>query len=413
MVKTSNIRRIFNGDFTKLWIGQLISNFGDNFFYMGLMATILYILELDAKYLGFLMVMIAIPTLLFGPIAGSYVDRWNRKHVMAVADILRGLIVLSLVFYHELWYIYGSVFMLATVSRFFYPAQSAIIPDIVDEDVLMSANSFSQTTYMLASILGPAIGAGLIGIFGVQSVFFFDGISFFISSIFIMSMAFSGIVERKDSTMAVWSETIEGIKFSFRHPVIKGVMVYVFMLILFFGGFGPIYMVFIRDVLHMGLFQMGVLEGLQGVGALIASITIGIVGSVFSKKSMVFGANMTLAGMVMLLVLFPYPWVAFQTLAFFGVSMVFFNTPITTLLQESAPDEMRGRVFGAFGAIMQIASLTSTGVETMAADIIGVSKVMLSVAVMGLIFGLVFFSFRKNREIFEQQSLSPESDAGT
>ena len=97
----SNIRRIFNRDFTKLWIGQLISNFGDNFFYMGLMATILYVLDLDAKYLGFLMVMIAVPTLIFGPIAGSYVDRWNRKHLMAVADVLRGFIVLSLVFYHE------------------------------------------------------------------------------------------------------------------------------------------------------------------------------------------------------------------------------------------------------------------------------------------------------------------------
>ncbi len=410
MASLSNIRRIFNRDFTKLWIGQLISNFGDNFFYMGLMATILYVLDLDAKYLGFLMVMIAVPTLIFGPIAGSYVDRWNRKHVMAVADVLRGFIVLSLVFYHELWYIYGSVFMLATVSRFFYPAQSAIIPDIVDEDVLMSANSFSQTTYMLATILGPAMGAALIGMFGLRSVFLFDGISFFVSSMCIMWMSFSGEVKRTNEKKEVWHETAEGIKFSFRHPVIKGVMLYIFILILFFGGFGPLYMVFIRDVLHMNLFQMGVLEGLQGVGSLIGSITIGVMGSAFSKKSMVFGANMTLAGMVVLLVLFPYSWVAFQTLSFFGIAMVFFNTPVTTLLQESAPDEIRGRVFGAFGAIMQIATLLSMGVETVLADAVGVSSVMLAVGILGLLFGLSFFSFKKNRAVFEQQGLNGENN---
>ena len=412
MVDVSGMRRIFNRDFTKLWIGQLISNFGDNFFYMGLMATILYILELDAKYLGFLMVMIALPTLMFGPIAGSYVDRWNRKRVMAVADILRGLIVLSLVFYHELWYIYGSVFMLATVSRFFYPAQSAIIPDIVEDDVLMSANSFSQTTYMLATILGPAIGAALIGMFGVTSVFLFDGISFFISSLFIMWMRFSGDVEGREGEKNVWKETIDGIRFSLKNPVIKGVMTYIFVLILFFGGFGPLYMLFIRDVLHMGLFQMGVLEGLQGVGALIASITIGIVGSVFSKKSMVIGANITLSGMVILLVLFPHPAVAFQALSFFGIAMVFFNTPVTTILQESSPDEIRGRVFGAFGAIMQIATLISMGVESMMADVVGVGPVMLSVGLAGLVFGIAFFSVKRNREIFEQQGLSPDNDAG-
>ncbi len=400
----SGMRQVFNRDFTKLWIGQLISNFGDNFFYMGLMATILYVLKLDASYLGMLMVMMAIPTLIFGAVAGTYVDRWNRKRVMIVADILMGLIVLSLVFYNELWYIYASMFMLATVSRFFYPAQSAIIPDIVEDEVLMSANSLSQTTYMLASILGPALGASLIGFFGIRSVFLFDGISFFISAAFILSMRFSGEVEKKEVRTGVWGETAEGIKFAWKNPVIRGIIIYVFVLMLFFGGFGPLYMIFIRDVLHMGLFQLGVLEGLQGTGALIASITIGLVGSAYSKKSMVLGANIVMGGMVMLLVMFPEPWVAFQVLSFFGVGMVFFNTPLTTLLQESAPDEIRGRVFGAFGAIMQIASLISMAAETMLADIAGVSMVMFSVGLMALIFGLVFFSFRKNREIFEEHA---------
>ncbi len=398
--KDSNLRRVFRGDFSKLWVGQLISNFGDNFFYIGLMATILYRMKLGAEYLGLLMVMMAVPTLVFGPIAGSYVDRWNRKHVMIVADILRGMIVLSLVFYAELWYIYGSIFMLAVVSRFFYPAQTAIIPDIVDKDVLMSANSFSQTTYMLSAILGPALGAALIGFFSIDFVFFFDGISFFISAFFILIMRFSGAVKNRKKKENVWKETLEGISFSRKSPVIRGIMIYVFVLMLFFGGFSPLFMIFIRDVLKLGLFQLGVLQGLQGVGSLIASLVIGILGAAFSKKNMVFGASLTIGATLSVLVIFPYPFVAFQAMAFFGISVVFFNTPLTTLLQEAAPDNIRGRVFGAFGALMQVAALTSMAVESIAAGILGVSIVMFFVGILTITFSLAFFSKKKNREIF-------------
>ena len=397
----SNIRRVFRGDFLRFWIGQLISNFGDNFFFMGLIAIILYRMRLGAGYIGLLMVMMAVPTLVFGPIAGSYVDRWNRKHTMMAADIIRGFIVLSLLFYSELWYLYASIFMLATASRFFYPAESAIIPDIVEKDVLMSANSFSQTTYMLASIIGPGIGAAMIGIFGIDSVFLFDGISFFISALSIFIMRFSGKVEKKDGEKNVWKETIEGIRFSFRTPIIRRIMFYVFILLLFFGGTNPLFTVFIRDVLHMGLFQMGIIQGLQGAGALIASITVGIIGGAFSKRNMILGASLTIGSALCIIVIFPNPLVMYQAMAFFGISSVFFNTPFTTLIQEAAPDSIRGRVFGAFGALMQIAILTSIAVESVAASIFGVSVVMFSVGLVVSIFSLAFFSVKKNREIFE------------
>ena len=399
---SSNIGKVFRGDFLKFWIGQLISNFGDNFFFMGLLAIILYRMNLGAGYVGLLMVMMAIPTLVFGPIAGSYVDRWNRKHTMIAADIIRGFIVLSLLFYSDLWYIYASIFMLATASRFFYPAESAIIPDIVEKDVLMSANSFSQTTYMLASIIGPGIGAAMIGMLGIDSVFLFDGISFFISALSLFIMRFSGRVERKDGGRNVWKETVEGIRFSFRTPIIRTIMLYVFVLLLFFGGTNPLFVVFIRDVLHMDLFQMGIVQGIQGSGALIASITVGIVGGAFSKRNMILGASLTIGLSLCVLTLIPNPFIMYQAMAFFGISSVFFNTPFTTLIQEAAPDNIRGRVFGAFGSLIQVAVLTSMVVESVAASVFGASAVIFSVGLMVSLFSLAFFSVKKNREIFDR-----------
>ncbi len=371
---------------------------------MGLMAIILFRMRLDAGYLGLLMVMMAIPTLIFGPIAGTYVDRWNRKHTMMMADILRGLIVLSLIFYAQLWYIYASIFMLATVSRFFYPAQSAIIPDIVEKDILLSANSFSQTTYMLSAILGPAIGAALVGIFGIDSVFLFDGLSFFISAFFIFLMRYSGAIkgmkDRKKSERNLWKETADGIRFSMKNPVVRTIMIFVFVLVLFFGGFDPLFMIFIRDILNMGLFNLGILMSMQGISSLLASLVIGIVGAAFSKKNMVLGASLTIGSTASVLVLFPYPFVAFQAMAFFGIGTVFFSTPLTTLLQEAVPDTIRGRVFGTFGAIMQIASLSSMAVESIAADLFGVREVMFTVGFSVVVFSAAFFSKKKNREMF-------------
>ncbi len=401
MLSNSNISKVFRGDFLKFWIGQLISNFGDNFFYMGLMAIILYRMHLNAGYLGLLMVMMAIPTLIFGPIAGSYVDRWNRKHTMIVADILRGFIVLSLLFYSELWYIYASIFMLATVSRFFYPAEGAIIPDIVEKDVLMSANSFSQTTYILSSILGPGIGAAMVGILGINSVFIFDGLSFFISALSISLIRYSGEIKEKGEKGSIWAETVEGMRYAKNNRVIRVLMIFIFVLLLFFGGMNSLYMVFVRDVLHMDLFYLGLMESLNGTGSLIASIFVGVLGGALSKKNMVLGASLTIGASMVILTLFPNIFIAFETMAFFGVSMVLFNTPITTLMQEAAPDSIRGRVFGSFGAIMQVAMLSSMAVETSAADIFGVKNVLFAIGIGVMLFTIAFFSVKNYREVFE------------
>jgi len=401
VLSNSNISKVFRGDFLKFWIGQLISNFGDNFFYMGLMAIILYRMHLNAGYLGLLMVMMAIPTLIFGPIAGSYVDRWNRKHTMIVADILRGFIVLSLLFYSELWYIYASIFMLATVSRFFYPAEGAIIPDIVEKDVLMSANSFSQTTYILSSILGPGIGAAMVGILGINSVFIFDGLSFFISALSISLIRYSGEIKEKGEKGSIWAETVEGMRYAKNNRVIRVLMIFIFVLLLFFGGMNSLYMVFVRDVLHMDLFYLGLMESLNGTGSLIASIFVGVLGGALSKKNMVLGASLTIGASMVILTLFPNIFIAFETMAFFGVSMVLFNTPITTLMQEAAPDSIRGRVFGSFGAIMQVAMLSSMAVETSAADIFGVKNVLFAIGIGVMLFTIAFFSVKNYREVFE------------
>lgn len=401
MLSNSNISKVFRGDFLKFWIGQLISNFGDNFFYMGLMAIILYRMHLNAGYLGLLMVMMAIPTLIFGPIAGSYVDRWNRKHTMIVADILRGFIVLSLLLYAELWYIYASIFMLATVSRFFYPAEGAIIPDIVEKDVLMSANSFSQTTYILSSILGPGIGAAMVGILGINSVFIFDGLSFFISALSISLIRYSGEIKEKGEKGSIWAETVEGMRYAKNNRVIRVLMIFIFVLLLFFGGMNSLYMVFVRDVLHMDLFYLGLMESLNGTGSLIASIFVGVLGGALSKKNMVLGASLTIGASMVILTLFPNIFIAFETMAFFGVSMVLFNTPITTLMQEAAPDSIRGRVFGSFGAIMQVAMLSSMAVETSAADIFGVKNVLFAIGIGVMLFTIAFFSVKNYREVFE------------
>jgi len=416
----SNIRRTLRGDFLKLWIGQLISNFGDQFFFMAIIGIILFDRGMGAEYAALMMVAMSVPALIFGPIAGSYVDRWNRKKTMIVADILRATIVFSLIFYGEIWYMFLSLFILSSLSRFFFPARNAIIPQIVDEELLLSANSMSQMTNMLSMIIGPAIGAAIVGILGGDTAILLDVVSFFMSALFIYVMRYSGAVEGKvETAKRLWKETTDGLKFCWQNRIIRHMLLMTAIIMAFLGGLNPIFMIYIRDVLGMNLMGFGIIDSAQGLGSLIASIALTVIGSAFSKKSIVFSGIMMVSIPVMLITFVHHTFIVIETLSLVGIGVVFFDTPITTLMQEAAPDRIRGRVFGAFGAILQVAILVSMGIEGVLADMLGATTVIFYAGLLSVLFTIFFFSFRSVRSSFDyrpeedksEQDIPPHHDA--
>lgn len=135
-------------DFRYLWTGQVVSDFGDS---MTSLALLLLVLELTGSIsaLATMAIILAIPSLTFGLVAGVYIDRFDRKKIMIYSDLLRGIFVLGFLFVDspdKVWILYVIGFIQAAIGTFFTPARSAILPNLIDEDLLLSANSISQTS---------------------------------------------------------------------------------------------------------------------------------------------------------------------------------------------------------------------------------------------------------------------------
>ncbi|MGD2250759.1 MAG: MFS transporter [Candidatus Methanofastidiosia archaeon] len=359
-------------DFLLLWTGQAVSYMGDQFHYIAIMGLLLYEYQVSSVQVGTLMVSISAPSLIIGPVAGVYVDRWSRKQVMIVSDIIRGILVMLVPFTTDLWQIYILMFLVSSVSRFFFPAYSSTVPNIVSKNQLLKANSLSQTTFNMSLVVGPALGAVLVGIIGYAAVFFFDGITFFFSAFMIYRISL--VEERKKvegGIKKVFTDMKEGLLLiRGERPVLFVVSIFSGVMLLI-GGINVLLLIFVRDILHMEIVHLGVLSGFQGGGMIAGGLTVGYIGNKFQKRTMILvgtfflGVCLSLFGMNFS-VLFSY-----GLMFLIGLFVSALNIPATTLLQEVVPDEIRGRVFGVQGTLVQTFSIVSIGWESAVAAVVG------------------------------------------
>jgi len=176
-------------NFFCFWLGQIISQFGDRLNQMALIALIYNRTGGSAFGLAKIMAFTIIPSLFISPFAGAYVDRWNYKYTMIISDIIRAVLVLLI----PLWFIklnslvplYISVFFVFTTSCFFLPSKFSIIPELVDKEKLLIANSLTNTTMMLAAVLGIGLGGTLIEKVGAKSGFYFDSFTYILSGLLL------------------------------------------------------------------------------------------------------------------------------------------------------------------------------------------------------------------------------------
>ena len=167
-------------NFGLLWVGQNISMIGD---WVLFVALPFYIFALTGSTLatGIMFIVQTLPRLFFGSVAGVFVDRWNRKHTMVIVNLIQALILVPLFLLHSrdlIWIIYLCAFADSLVSQFFNPAQTAIIPMLVEEKDLLPANSLNSMSQELTRLVGPSLGGLLFGLLGIGSVVTLDLISF-------------------------------------------------------------------------------------------------------------------------------------------------------------------------------------------------------------------------------------------
>src|SRR5215216_185206 len=179
-----------NHNFRRLWVGRIVSQTGDWFNSVALF-TLLLSLTGSGEAIGYILILKLLPTFFVGPLAGVVADRFNRKTIMIVTDILRGLFVLGFLLVRspeQVWIVYAIAAVEVVLSTFFEPAESAAVPTIVSPGELLSANALSGASWSVTLAFGAALGGLVTGAFGRDTAFVIDALSFFVSAAYISTV---------------------------------------------------------------------------------------------------------------------------------------------------------------------------------------------------------------------------------
>ena len=187
-------------DFRLLWSAQLVSTIGTAL--TDLAAGILVFSETHSvAAVGLMFVATAVPTLIVGLIAGVFVDRYDRRKIMVIADLLRAAIVVSIPFliHINIVLLYVAVALVSTISQFFNPANDAVLPEVASDEELSAANSWIMISSFGSTSVGFALSGLLATAFSIEWAFYLDGLTFLFSAALIVLIKV-GKIETQDET---------------------------------------------------------------------------------------------------------------------------------------------------------------------------------------------------------------------
>ena len=365
-----------NRNFFFLWLGQIISQIGDRLDQMALIGFIAQRSPGNTLQLATLLSFTILPVFVVGPIAGVYVDRWDRRKTMFVCDFLRGLLVLLIPLYiidgkMSLLPLYCVVFLLFSIGRFFVPAKLAIVPELVPREQLLLANSLVNTTGMIAATVGFGIGGIVVALLGVKGGFYLDGVSFFLSSLLIFSIRLKpkhniGLIKLGKEIAevikkSIFAEIKEGIKYLLEQKEMRAIIDILFLLWAALGAVYVVMIVFVQESLGSVTLDLGFLIMFLGAGLFCGSLLYGRFGksdncfkSIFSS---LLSSGLALSAFALILRHSPHFSTAALLAFIFGLALAPILTATNTLIHALSSKEMLGKVFSSVEVVMHLAFL--------------------------------------------------------
>jgi DHA3 family macrolide efflux protein-like MFS transporter len=385
------VRLALNGSFSALWSGQLISLFGDRLNQVALV-TVVAITTGSALATGLVFFVATLPNLILSPIAGTFVDRWDRKEVLVVSDILRAAIVLILpvAAVTNIVLVYPLIFLVTTISVFFRPARVAILPRIVPEEDLLSANSAMWVGETLADVLGYPLAGIFVFLLGsaVPLAFWVDSATYLASAALLGTIVVQAAPVRAAVAAArtgIFAELSAGWQFLRHETVLLANTLQGAAGQFSLGIFIALTPSFVQNTFNNSGFgwqaAYGFLETGIGLGNLVGGFAIGLIGTRFAKGRMVIAGYVTLGLLMFLFALSGNLAVAIGLAFGQGVSNMVFIIPSQTLFQERTPPDMMGRVVGLRFALVFGSMTLAMLLGSIFAQIVGPGPV---IAVFGL-----------------------------
>jgi predicted MFS family arabinose efflux permease len=352
------LRVLARRDYRFLFVGGLVSSLGDWFLFIALPFYV-YGLTGSALATGGTFIAESLPAILFGSVAGVFVDRWDRRRTMIVADVLRAALLLGLLFVRSretVWIVFAVSFAQATLGQFFGPARDALIPRLVGEEDLLAANSLTSTGQQLTMLIGPALGGAALALLGMPFVVLADAASFLFSASMAGLVVAPAATRRHDAQSAglsawrrVWQEYREGVRLMWGNPVVVALLLAMGFASIGQGLTNVQIIPWVKDVLHGDALVLGWIASAQGVGGLIGGVALGSTGRALAPTTVLAAGLFATGLLIVVAVSLAVLPAILAIIGVIGVAVVVFAVRLQTLLQTSVEDAFRGRVLGAYG----------------------------------------------------------------
>jgi MFS family permease len=406
-----------NRKFVTLWLGQIFSQLADKVYLVLIIAIIAANFQKENQsisgWVSAIMIAFTIPAVLFGSLAGVYVDRWSKKRVLVLSNLIRGIFVFSLPLLLSItannqgwfnlpagfWGVLIITFLVSSLTQFFAPAEQATIPLIVKKEHLLAANSLYTTTMMAMLIIGFAIGDPLLELFEQWGkILSFDfgkefvvGACYAIAGLILLLLKTGEKKEHLNTTenhpfQDIW----EGVIYLKQNHRVRNALIQLVILFSVFAALAVLTVRLAETIPGMEASQFGFLLAGAGVGMGIGAAILGHWGHDVSHAKLSLWGSMGVSLSLIGLSMFTHSLIItlFLTITLGGFAALVGVTMQTTI-QSETPADMRGKVFGLQNNAVNIALSLPLALAGVAETLFGLQPVLLSLAILAIIGGFL------------------------
>ncbi|MGF1589123.1 MAG: MFS transporter [Pleurocapsa sp.] len=419
-----------NKQFLILWSGQIFSQLADKVYLVLMIAIIANQFQLPnqpiSRWVSPIMIAFTIPAVLFGSLAGVYVDRWQKKPVLVVSNLLRGILVLTLpplllvsqgqsLSTGIPWgfaLMLGVTFLVSTFTQFFAPAEQSIIPLIVKDRDLLAANSLYTTTMMALLIVGFAIGEPLLNLadqlafqVGLPASFgkeILVGGAYAIAGMILLTLHTEEKLDRFNRKQPhVLADIRDGIYYLGQNHRVRNALIQLVILFSIFAALAVLAVSMADQIPQIEAQQFGILLAAAGIGMGTSAAIIGSKGQNINRARLsLVGSIGVAASLIGLSFATQNLWLALTMTALLGAFAALVGVPMQTTIQSQTPVEMRGKVFGLQNNAVNIALSLPLVLAAEAETRFGLPAVILGLAAIAALGGgLTWYMMRAGHSL--------------
>lgn len=394
-------------DFAKLFGGALTSEVGSSFAFIAIIFLAIDITRdlsfaETAQAVALVTLVQVIPTLAVGPFAGVLVDRFDRKRIMVLGDLIGAFTAFSFLFATEMYMIYILAGISATARLFFYPARSASIPKIASKENLVPANGLLQTVTQLSTLIGPALAGIIIGLTSLQTAFLIDGVSYALSALLIYRIRQDlrpPQTEQQVTVVRTLKDLGEGFGIVIGDRVVSFLLITFTVVMLGISMINPVFAIYLVDTFGLAEQDFGLIVSFSAISGLITAIIVTSRGKIERKLTFIILGGIFTAGLGVLVLglapSLPYQiaWL-YVGMAIIGIVNVSVGIPLSALIQAIIKNEHLGKVNGIMGTILAFANVGGAATASYLVTFVPISQLFIYLGIAIGSMALIAYSLQ-------------------